>query len=88
MEGSPLHLPRRHDLSGGGVLRILELDAHGGKLVADAIGFFEVLRLAGGVAGIDELVNQILIKTFAVHTLRRLAIDIEMFNSFETKQSD
>src|SRR6185503_18269259 len=34
------------DLPGGAVLGVLEHDAHGGELVADAVGFFKILCLA------------------------------------------
>ena len=43
--------PSRHDLAGRRVLGVLELDAHGGELVADAVGLLEVLGLAGGDRG-------------------------------------
>ena len=38
----------------GAVLGVLEHDAHRGELVADAVGFGQFLRLAGGVAGSDQ----------------------------------
>ena len=42
------------DLPGGAVLGVLEHHAHGGELVADAVGLGEVLGFAGGVTFIDE----------------------------------
>jgi hypothetical protein len=38
------------DLPGGAVLGVLEHDAHLGKLVADAIGFFKIFGLPSGSA--------------------------------------
>jgi hypothetical protein len=37
------------NLPGGAVLGVFQHDAHFGELVPDAIGLFEVLRLAGSV---------------------------------------
>src|SRR6185437_8475 len=45
---SSRHLPR------GAVLGILEHDAHGGELVAEAVGLLEVLGLARRGAGVDQ----------------------------------
>ena len=42
------------DLPGGAVLGIFQHDAHGGEFVADAVGFLEVLGLAGRGAGVDQ----------------------------------
>src|SRR6267143_6442198 len=42
------------DLPAGAVLAVLEHNAHGGKLVTDAVGLGEVLCRAGGGALIDE----------------------------------
>src|SRR5450631_1475934 len=41
------------NLPGGAVLGVLQHHAHRGELVADAIGFGEVLGFAGGIAGAD-----------------------------------
>ena len=38
--------PSSRDLPGGAVFRIFQHDAHGGELVADAVGFLEVLSFA------------------------------------------
>src|SRR5262245_36466274 len=57
MIASPLRRPARSSLhlpDGGAVLLVLELDAHGLELVADAVGVPEIPGLARGVAGIDE----------------------------------
>src|SRR5207302_10152813 len=50
------------DLPGGAVLGVLQHDAHGGKLIADAIGLFEVLFLASGIARCDQSVDRSLVK--------------------------
>src|SRR5437764_8964790 len=46
---SPLHLPGRR-----AVLFVFELNAHCPELITNAIGLTEVLRLAGGVARVDQ----------------------------------
>src|SRR5262245_1765317 len=53
---SSLHLPDR-----GAIFLVLELDAHGRELVADAVGVLEVSGLAGGVAGIDQRDDLVLV---------------------------
>ena len=47
------------DLPGGAVLGVFQHDAHFGELVADAVGFFEVLCLAGGVASLDRALSTV-----------------------------
>src|SRR5690348_2036226 len=42
------------DLPGGAVLGVLEHDAHGGELVADAVGFFEVFGSTSPLPRLDE----------------------------------
>src|ERR1700704_1367209 len=55
---SSLHLPDRR-----AVFLVLELDAHRLELVADSVGFLEILRLAGGIARVDKLFDRSLIET-------------------------
>src|SRR5690606_19525090 len=54
---SSLHFPRRDWLTGLRVLAVLQLDAHGGKLVADAVALGPVLRLPRSEAGVDQLLD-------------------------------
>ena len=72
---SPLHLPRGLYLTRGRVLRVLELDAHGGKLVADAVGLLEVARLPGDVAGIDGGLNRRTIYRTWLRSGRNILLD-------------
>src|SRR5205823_1982301 len=58
---SALDLPRGLDLTRGRILGVLELDAHGGEFVADAVGLLEVPSLARRVAGFDQRRDLVLV---------------------------
>src|SRR5262249_18987542 len=45
------------NLPGGAVFGVLHHDAHGGKLIADAIGFFEVFSGASGRPRFNQTLN-------------------------------
>src|SRR5262249_27959919 len=67
---SSIHAPSsRYFPSRSSVLVVLELDTHCLELVADAVGVFEILRLAGGVARVDERVHLIRIDDTAVRMI-------------------
>src|SRR5262249_25506557 len=53
--------PSSCELPGGAVLAVLEHHAQGGELVADAVGFREVLGFAGHGAGSDQGFNLVLV---------------------------
>src|SRR6185312_11885474 len=46
--------PRRFDFASFLVLRVLQRDAHFGKLVADAVGLFKVFMFPSGVASLNQ----------------------------------
>jgi hypothetical protein len=48
---------------------VLELDTHRFELIAKAVGVFEILRPAGGVARVDERVHLIRIDDTAVRMI-------------------
>src|SRR5215831_17134839 len=67
---SSIHAPSsRYFPSRSSVLVVLELDTHRLELVADTVGVFEILRLAGGVARVDERVHLIRIDDTAVRMI-------------------
>src|SRR6266568_9268092 len=66
------------DLPGGAVLGILQDNAHGGELVADAVGLLEVLFLAGGVAGIDPGSDRAFVEIAAL--LPKHSVQVDRFN--------
>src|SRR5262249_45988678 len=49
--------PSSRDLPRGAVLGVLEHDAHCCKLIADAIGLFEILLLARNIARLDQTLD-------------------------------
>src|SRR5262249_7063986 len=53
---SPQYLPSR-----GAVLVVLELDAHRLELIADAIGFLEILRLTSSISSITQAQYHLLV---------------------------
>src|SRR5262249_29847000 len=59
----------RYFPSRGAVLVVLEFDTHRLELVADAVGFLEIFRLARGVAGIDQRSHPICIDNAAVRMI-------------------
>ena len=69
--------PSSRDLPGGAVLGILEHDAHGGEFVADAVGFFEILCLARGVARFDQ-VRRILFSSILPIDVRRGMLSMQL----------
>src|SRR5262249_50309545 len=52
-----LQAHHRRNLPGGAVFGILHHDAHGGKLIADAIGFFEVFSGASSRPRFNQTLN-------------------------------